>query len=250
MLFVILYNWRLKMSKLSIIKNSLETNKEVSIIKVNEPHKFSQTKEELKERTSYENISLNSSRLDEYISFYIAPKNGLYNANELQSFMTKLIPDMLPDRENKFDVYGNIFYFGNLYFYEIFGKEEIEIKRKIMLNDDELISPYGNDLGRIGESRKGINLVNANDIIDITRKIGIFAFPDENIAKDLSNRDRYQALSQKYGEMFGENIRFDSCFSEDHSHGWIRTKLLEKYENGTIYTPTLIERIASAIRKI
>lgn len=91
------------MSKLRTVREWLETNPEVIIAKVLENNYLPGRK----------------NCFSHTVDFWVAPKNGLYTAEELQGFMMGLVPDGLqPTHKNDFRQYwedGDL-NFGRLYF--------------------------------------------------------------------------------------------------------------------------------------
>lgn len=59
------------------------------------------------------------------VELFISPKNGLYSADELQEFLTSLIPNIETNDEVKFNQGEHILTFGRLYFLEEVGNKTV-----------------------------------------------------------------------------------------------------------------------------
>jgi hypothetical protein len=147
----------IKMSILKTIRQSLEENPKVVVVKVLEtnylPHK------------------------DPYgwahtVDFMVAPRGrGIYTAEELQEFMMSLVPEGLQptSKDNFFQYSSGSLEFGKLYFDEVIGKEKIIGT----LFDEELSNVNG--------------FVNGQITIEepYKRRIWIRPFPSEAYVRDL-----------------------------------------------------------------
>ena len=150
------------MSKLTIIRQSLETNPEILIAKVFEENYLPERK----------------GHLSHTIDFWVAPKNGLYTAVELQAFMMCLIPEELePTYKDNFlhlhhDRKSDLI-FGKLYFDENIGQEKVT--RICTLTDEELLNTS--------------KFINGQRIIEESqpyqRRIGVRPFPSEAFVEDI-----------------------------------------------------------------
>ena len=184
------------MSKLSIVKQSLETNPEVVIAKVFENNY-------LPGRNGYWSHTMD---------FWVAPKNGLYTAEELQEFMMGLVPEGLEptskDDFRKYDKKSDLS-LGKLYFDEDIGQEKVT--RICTLTDEDLLNVSGFVDGQrtIEESRP------------YQRRTWVRPFPNEALVEDL--------LEGKLGSKYS-----------------IRPEELKRYQSGVLQrlleeskTPTL-----------
>lgn len=158
------------MSKLTIIRQSLETNPEVVIVSVSEMRNFDSP------------YSFNNA-----IDFMVAPKKGLYTIDELQAFMIELIPKGL-EPTNKEDFYKDNFFkddrkneinLGRLYFDEDLGQEKIT--RICTLTDEELLKDE--------RLLKWYKFVNGQRTIEETipyqRRTVVKLFPSVDFVKDI-----------------------------------------------------------------
>ena len=118
------------MSKLSIVRQALETNPEVIIVD-------SQERNYLPDRSGF---------FCHTMDYWVAPKDGLYTAEELQDFMMSLVPEGLqPTCKDDFRQYdkNSDLEFGKLYFDEKVGEERKITKRILTLTDEELFNVAG-----------------------------------------------------------------------------------------------------------
>ena len=150
----------IKMSKLTIVRQSLETNPEVVITKVFE-------KSYLPGRDGFWSHTMD---------FFVAPKNGLYTAEELQKFMMGLVPEGLqPTCKDDFSQYdqNSDLSLGKLYFDEDIGQEKVT--RICTLTDEQLfnVSKFINGQRTIEESRA------------YQRRTWVRPFPSESLVRDL-----------------------------------------------------------------
>lgn len=152
------------MIKLTIVRQSLETNPNVVIAKVHD-----------------RGYSFNPNNLNHIVEFLVAPKKGLYTADGLQVFMMGLIPkgleptciDDFYQSNKKTDLC-----LGRLYFDEQIGQERIT--RICILTDEELL----NDERLL----KVFEFVNGQKTIEETepyqRRIFVRPFPNESLVRD------------------------------------------------------------------
>lgn len=151
------------MSKLSIVRQALETNPEVIIVD-------SQERNYLPERSGF---------FCHTLDYWVAPKNGLYTAEELQGFMMGLVPNLKPTQQDDFRQYdkNSDLAFGKLYFDEKVGEGRRITKRILTLTDEELLNVAG--------------FVNGEQTIDkdvteeYTRRTWVRPFPNEAFARDV-----------------------------------------------------------------
>jgi len=154
------------MSKLTIVRQALETNPEIVIAKVFEKKYF-------------ENY-VSTTGWCHTLDFFIAPKKGLYTADELQAFMIGLVPGLAPTAKDEFRQYkGGGMDFGKLYFDEAVGKEKIT--RIGAITDEELKHAAG-----FVDGQRTIE-----ETLPYQRRIWVRPFPSEAFVKDvLENKVR------------------------------------------------------------
>jgi hypothetical protein len=147
------------MSKLSIVRQALETNPEVIIVSSEEINY-------LPDRNGF---------FCHTMDYWVAPKNGLYTAEELQAFMMRLVPNLEPTCKDDFLQYeksGNL-ELGKLYFDEDVGQEKVT--RVCTLTDEQLLNVSGFVKGQrtIEETRS------------YERRTWVRPFPNEAFARDV-----------------------------------------------------------------
>jgi|SRR3989344_6426080 len=143
------------MSKLTVVRNSLEANPDVVIVRVNDIKYFPN-------RDGF---------WSQKVDYIVAPRKGLYTPDELQSFMMSLVPDgLVPTSVDSFQEYGNTLRFGVLYFDEKVGKEE----RTLTLTDDELLNA---NIPHFGNGKKITE--------DLLRRTWVRPYPNEAFARDV-----------------------------------------------------------------
>jgi hypothetical protein len=114
------------------------------------------------------------------IFFEVAPVKGLYEVDELQDFMLGLIPGMEFSHKKDFGEHGkqicdtNHLFPGSIFYDEEIGKCSTE--RTIILSDKNFAKSinhekFSQDKGVLGEEAI------------LKRKIGIFPYPDKEVAK-------------------------------------------------------------------
>jgi len=164
------------MSKLSIIRKSLEEDPEVVIAKVFE-------RNYLPGRIGYWSHTMD---------FWVAPKNGLYTAGELQEFMLSLVPKGLgPTLIDNFSQHGekSVLDFGKLYFDEQIGEEKVT--RTCTLTDKELLNVSG--------------FVDGKTTIEETqpyvRRIWVKPFPDEAFVRYALEERRRVMEGERGGDI-------------------------------------------------
>ena len=149
------------MSKLTIVRQVLETNPEVVIVNTDE-------RNHLPDRLGFCHT----------VDYRIAPKNGLYTADELQEFMVSLVPEGLePTMKDDFYQHGKggLLNFGKLYFDEKIGEERIT--RICTLTDEELLNVSG-----FVDGRRTIE-----ETHPYTRRTWVRPFPNERFIRDVLN---------------------------------------------------------------
>lgn len=151
------------MSKLTIVRQALETNPEVVIVNAD-------VRNYLPDRNGF---------FCHTVSYWVAPKNGLYTADELQTFMMGLVPDLTPTQKDAFRQYdknGDL-QFGKLYFDEKVGEERRTTKRILTLTDEELLNVAG-----FVDGKQTID----EDVTEkYTRRTWVCPFPNEAFARDV-----------------------------------------------------------------
>lgn len=104
------------------------------------------------------------------IDFHVAPKNGVYNAEELQTLMLSLVPDLATSCMDQFHQYEREMNFGKLYYDEDIGTRVTH--QKLTLTDPSMFGAKG--------------FVDGKRVIDQTEKIRrrtwVRLFPDIAIA--------------------------------------------------------------------
>lgn len=148
--------------KLAKVKRALNSNNDVVIVNVEE-------KIHLPERDGFWSHT---------VDFWVAPKKGLYTADELQNFMIKLIPDLEPSSKDDFREDPYRITFGKLYFDEKIGEERVTTKRVITLTDEKLF-----DLA--GGFPDGKKTIETNEVFDYKRRIWVRLYPNEKFARDV-----------------------------------------------------------------
>ena len=153
------------MSKLSVVRETLEKNPGVVIVHTDK-------KVYLPDKNGF---------FCHTIDYWVAPKDGLYTAKELQRFMLGLIPNLPPTSKDDFVQWkkdGEL-QFGKLYFDEKVGEERTITKRILVLTDEELL-----DANRF----VGGKLIIDKDVTeDYVRRTWVRPFPNEAFAMDVLN---------------------------------------------------------------
>ncbi len=172
------------MSKLTIVRKSLETNPKIIVVHISETI-------DLPGRNGF--CLPSDSR--HYVNYWIAPKNGLYTADELQTFMMGLVPGLTPTEKEDFIQYdkNSDLKFGRLYFAEKIGEERRITKRIITLTDEMFcVDVIDKDLIK-EHMRECFGLVDGKRTIDeevtkeYMRGIWVSPFPNEAFARDVLN---------------------------------------------------------------
>ncbi len=152
------------MSQLKVIKEALESNPEVITIKVNEL---------LNTLHIFDSIV---SSIVHMVNYIVAPKRGLYTANELQRFMMELVPGIEPIHTNKFVQYSDRLEFGGLSFEEIIIEEQKRVKRIFTLKDKDIV---------LGDFVNGQKIVSWDGLENFKRMIYLTPYPNETIANEI-----------------------------------------------------------------
>lgn len=145
------------MDELKIIKEALESNPGVVIIDVPET------------------IYPPEKGIIHIVTYYVAPKNGLYTADELQAFMTGLVPGLEPKYKLDFEQTARSIKLGRIYFDEKIGEKKTATT--------EIISLVHKEPSRIGELVP--RQKNYNTIEEYMRRIWIMPTPSETIGRDF-----------------------------------------------------------------
>lgn len=112
------------------------------------------------------------------VAFWVAPKRGLYTADELQNFMMKLIPNLEPSSKDDFKEDPYKITFGRLYFDEKIGEERVTTKRVITLTDKHLFDVACGFPG-------GKKTIETDEVFDYRRRVWVRLYPNERFARDV-----------------------------------------------------------------
>ncbi|MFA5887555.1 MAG: hypothetical protein WC852_02500 [Candidatus Nanoarchaeia archaeon] len=147
------------MSKLSIVRQTLE--EKAIIVHVEE-----------------ENIPLNLCMgWPHKVDFYIAPKEPLYKADELNAFMDSLIPDMEPSYKTYFKQEKEALITGALCFDEKIGELRTKYERFITITDMDMIKNC--------EWANGKFLIDSIEQRDYMRRISVRPYPNAEIIEEV-----------------------------------------------------------------
>ena len=164
------------MSKLKIVRQALETNPDVVLVNADE-------RNYLPGRSGF---------FCHTVDYWVAPKNGLYTADELQAFMMELVPNLEPTCKDDFRQYsknGDLG-FGKLYFDEKVGQGRRITKRILTLTDEELLNVAGFVDGK--------QTIDKDVTEEYTRRIWVKPFPNEAFARDiLDGKLKYSEYSAR-----------------------------------------------------
>ncbi|MFA6423800.1 MAG: hypothetical protein WCV83_00625 [Candidatus Magasanikbacteria bacterium] len=105
------------------------------------------------------------------MSFVVAPKEGIFEAERLQSFMMSLVPGLEPTMVDQFRDAGDLMDFGKLYFDEDIGTEQV--RREITLTDESLFGMDGFTNGKRVILEK----------LQVQRRTWVRLFPSEAVAR-------------------------------------------------------------------
>ena len=126
------------MSKLTVIKQALESNPKTLLVGITPVDYLSIG------GGSYYPKTRGSAwdEFDEWIKsqiyrIVVAPKNGLYTAQELQAFMVGLVPNLEPRYKRDFQESKDGLELGYLFYQEEIAKERRFVRREITLTDKE-----------------------------------------------------------------------------------------------------------------
>jgi hypothetical protein len=137
---------------LDVIETALRGNGGVEIIRVDEEN-------------SLPTVSSPASSVD----FWVAPKNGLYTASELNQFMRGLIPlELEPTYVKDFREMGRLF-FGRFWFDETIGKASVSYD----VTDSRLMDTNGIVNGAYRQN------------VDLVRQTAVSVFPCTSFIADL-----------------------------------------------------------------
>jgi|SRR3989344_4763405 len=167
------------MSKLTIVRQALERNPDIDVVNV-------------LDSINIQTISYPSDLggWAHTVIYAVAPKRGLYTAEELQRFMDRLIPGVEPTTRDDFREEHENLLFGKLYF-----DEEIGPVRKTLtleFSDEELKDSDGFDGKRtvIDEVYKGH-----------MRRIFVAPYPNSSIARKSASQPMYFIYSAERKEL-------------------------------------------------
>lgn len=166
------------MSKLTIVREALGLNLNISVVSILKNNY-------LPERHGY---------FSHTVDYLVAPKNGLYEADELQTFMMGLIPSLEPSMKEDFEQSSDILRFGRLFFDEVIGRERRTIKRILTLTDEELYNVAGFVDGK--------RTIDTHVVEEYRRRILVRPFPDELYARNVANDLQQPVCQQGTDELF------------------------------------------------
>lgn len=156
-------------SKLTIIRQTLESNPNAVIVAT-------------EEKTYFPEGAENRTGLIQFVYFRVAPQQGLYTPERLEEFMLGLIPVGLEPsyvykpfvREDSFiGRRGEYFYFGHVQFYDVVGRST----RTYTLTDEKLLNAIGHE-----------NRETVVEGLPLERMIRVNSYPDREIAKRFTER--------------------------------------------------------------
>ena len=161
------------MNKLNLVNKHLREISDVEIVDV------------------IENNSVAYARMHSWsqtMDYLVAPKEGLYTADELQDFMLTLIPaDLKPTSKDHFRQYSESLEFGKLYFDEKIGEEKQT--RILTLTDSDLLNSVemvdGGYENVYGFDDKGVKVVETTG--DLMRRTWVRVYPCVEYIKDLQD---------------------------------------------------------------
>lgn len=155
------------MSKLSQVKKALLGNPEIIVIATKE--------------INY--LPGENGFFSHTVDFFVAPKVGtLSTAEELQTLMMSLVPEIKPTSVDNFDDRGDDkMSLGKLYFDEYIGTRNIEI----VLTDEDMFSIKGCFDGKIEQSTK------------IERRVWVRLYPNIQAAKSAERGIDQYSISKK-----------------------------------------------------
>ena len=154
------------MSKLTVVREALESNPDVVIVDVIEQNYFPGK------------VGWWSHTID----YRVAPKTGLYTADELQAFMLGLVPDLEPTTKDPFQSYLKQLDFGKLYFDETIGAT---VQGTLTLTDEEFLGDKDlvDRLGLVD----GKTTIDKNVTEEYERRTFVKLYPNEAVARDIIN---------------------------------------------------------------
>jgi len=140
-------------SKTSHVQEALKANKDIEIVEIQES-----------------NYLPGKNGFSHTFDIYVAPKQGIYDAEKLQALMEALVPDLEPTMSDRFWESDSQMSFGKLYFDETIGTEHT--RREITLTDAGLQSTEG-----FVEGKKVIESTQ-----DLRRRTWVRLYPNVQIA--------------------------------------------------------------------
>lgn len=105
------------------------------------------------------------------VYYFVAPKQGLYEVEELQEFMQQLIPLDYDRKMSNFLIRGKQMRFGALHFKEEVAREYTQKKTTFTVTDRSLSESFEPIVKEEADER------------EIRRDIEVYVFPNEEIAK-------------------------------------------------------------------
>lgn len=155
------------MSKLKIVREALETNPDIVIANID-------IRIHLPNPVGY---------FCHTIDYWVAPKKGLYEVDDLQAFMMGLIPRGLEptsiDYFHQYDKKSDLV-FGKLYFDESVGEQRTITKRILTLYDEELFDSEGFVDGK--------RVIDEDKIEEYKRRIWVYPFPSKTFVRDVLSK--------------------------------------------------------------
>ena len=125
------------------------------------------------------------------VDFCVAPRVGLYRADELQTFMMHLLPGVEPTQKTNFEESRGELRFGKLYFDEKIGEEKTtrvctltdrELLGTIEIVEGQVINGY---VPKIDLETGQLTLTSTEDY---TRRTWVRIYPDEQLTRDVFER--------------------------------------------------------------
>lgn len=155
------------MSKLAQVRKALEGNPNISIVGAPE-------RNYLPDRSGF---------FSHTVDFHVAPKSGIYTAEELQALMMSLVPGLGPTCKDDFREWDDGMEFGKLYFDEQIGTEDIS--RTINLTVDDAAAEGFVDGQQIVEKT-----------LPVERRTWVRLFPDAQIASAALKGENVYRISK------------------------------------------------------
>jgi len=119
------------------------------------------------------------------VSIFVAPREGIYSAEELQQLMVSLVPGLERIMKDDFRDLHDRIEFGVLYFDEVIGQETV--RRNIHFNADYL-SENQHLTDKVGRTVQTLHLI---------RRTWVRLFPDEHFAASAFEGQNVCGISKK-----------------------------------------------------